>query len=393
MADTSSTGRNFIIAGVALGLGAAAAGYFTASSYDQQAVNVAIGNKAAVTAAAQTAKAAYDMAVRDVVVADIAPEGAWIARDKQPGADGKTTPVPDGKVARYTPIFFAPNLWIVADEKALRADVRDILSMENPEKPDPSARVHASVPNEWFFRYGIEGIIGRADAMEVDSDGDGFSNMEEFAAGTDPSDPAKYPAFVAEAETGPTAKMVVVKRHTDSHTIELSSMSDLSGDSPTIVINVYEGGVKAGTTATLATLTRIAQVKDLTKESSFGLSQKQDNSALSKNRFKITGVTADGIEVEDTRARLAEERTFTLQKGAKNARPIRDVEVTLRVTAGSAMGKEIDHAVQVGETFAVPGFPGTECTLESSSAKGAKIKVGDHSIQIQNESAPSKAKK
>ena len=375
MADSSTTGRNFIIAGVVLGLGAAAAGFYVSSSYDKQAINTAMRGEGKVAALAQKVKETYAEATRDTVVTDVAPEGAWIARAK----------APEGKEPRYTPIFFAPNLWLVS-EGIGKASMRDLLAMEDPEKPNPAGRVHREVPNEWFFRYGLDGIMGNADALELDSDDDGFTNGEEFAAGTDPSDATKHPAFVV----GDAAKMVCVKRHTESHTIELSSMSDLSA--PSIVINIYKGALKG--TASLSTLPRIAQAKDKKVDDAFGLSDAAGNSALAKDRFKISAVTDDGIEVEDTRARTEEGRKFTLAKGAKNARAIRDVEVTLRVTAGADKGKEIDHAVQVGETFSIPGFPGTECTLISAGGKDdIRVKVGEKEVRIPSESAPSKGKK
>lgn len=381
MADSSTTGRNFIIAGVVLGLGAAAAGYFATSSYEKQAIDTTVRAAGKITAEAQKVQAAYEEAARDVVVTDIAPEGAWIARDK----------APEGKLPRYTPVFFAPNLWLVSEGES-KVSMRDLLAMEDPEKPNTAGRVHPGVPNEWFFRYGLDGVIGTQDAMEQDSDGDGYTNAEEFAAQTNPSDAANHPPFIV----GDEAKMVCVKRHTDSHSIELSSMSDFSdAAAPAIVINIYKGAAKGS--VTVASLTRTSQVKNLKKDDTFGLSDAADGS-LAKNRFKIVSIktgSADGdsIEVEDTRSRTDAGRFFTLAKGAKNAHPITDVEVTLRMTAGSAKGKEIDHPVQVGETFSVPGFTGTECTLVSAGRDEIGIKVGDKEVKIQRESTPSKAKK
>lgn len=393
MANSSIVGRYILSAGLVLGFGAGVAGYLTASSYDGAAVDMTIRGAADIAKGGQEVRAAYEDAVRDVAVVDVAPKNAWIARDKAPGADGKLVKTPEGKVARYAPIFFPPNLWLVrGGEKGLA--MRDLLSMENPEKPDTGSRLHERVPNEWFFRYGLDAVIGDSNALKLDSDGDGFTNEEEFDAGTDPGDAAKYPPFMTEGK----AKMVFVKRHTDGHAIELSSMSDFSNAAePSIVINIYAGALKKG--MPLSTLTRTAQVKDLKPESTFGFSDAADSSSLSKTRFKVLSATAPNgigsecIEVEDTGSFKESARRFILAKGAKNAHSINDVEVTLRVTAGSAKGQLIDHAIKPGETFSVPGFPGTECTLISATKDGARIKVGEAEVKIDPESAPAKAKK
>lgn len=56
--------------------------------------------------------------------------------------------------------------------------------------------VHPPIPNRWFLEHRID--IGFADAPQRDDDGDGFSNLEEFNAGTDPSDPSSHPPLIAK---------------------------------------------------------------------------------------------------------------------------------------------------------------------------------------------------
>ena len=50
------------------------------------------------------------------------------------------------------------------------------------------------LPDEWEKRFGI----GRGDASDAtaDDDGDGFTNLEEFLAKTDPSDPKDHPPYI-----------------------------------------------------------------------------------------------------------------------------------------------------------------------------------------------------
>lgn len=372
MAESSTTGRNFIIAGVVLGLGAAAAGYFTASSYDKQTVDPEISKVGAMAAETQKVQAAYESAMRDVVVSDVAPEGAWIVRDK----------APEGKEPRYTPIFFAPKLWTVRTGENSAA-MRDLQAPEDPQKPNTADRVHKDVPNEWFFRYGLEGIIGYPDAMTRDSDGDGYTNEEEHAAGTDPSDAKKHPPFIV----GEEAKMICVKRHTGSHWLELSNMSDPAG--AYVVINSYKD-------KELSYDGRY-QLKELKVGDTFGLEAGDGKGTLGKDRFKVVAIhTGDvgvtGVDIEDTYTKLEAAKTFTIQTGKPKAHKVDDTSVELVVTAGAAKGKQVDHPVQVGETFSVPGFSGTECTLVAATKKEIRIKVGEHEVRILSETTPSKEK-
>lgn len=58
------------------------------------------------------------------------------------------------------------------------------------------APVHPPIPNTWWLENGID--LGYQDAPERDADGDGFTAMEEFLAGTNPNDPASHPPLIAK---------------------------------------------------------------------------------------------------------------------------------------------------------------------------------------------------
>lgn len=59
-----------------------------------------------------------------------------------------------------------------------------------PNSPD----VHSPIPNQWWIDYRIDPGFG--DSPHRDEDGDGFSNIEEFDAKTDPTDNRSHPSLI-----------------------------------------------------------------------------------------------------------------------------------------------------------------------------------------------------
>jgi len=69
----------------------------------------------------------------------------------------------------------------------------------NPFKPDPNGQnlpLHPPVPNEWFIKTSLD--ITDQDILTEDADGDGFTNLDEFTAGTDPLDKNSHPAYTTK---------------------------------------------------------------------------------------------------------------------------------------------------------------------------------------------------
>lgn len=56
---------------------------------------------------------------------------------------------------------------------------------------ESDTQLYPGVPNEWILKYGLD--YGDRDLMAKDTDSDGFTNEEEFRAGTNPRDPASRP--------------------------------------------------------------------------------------------------------------------------------------------------------------------------------------------------------
>lgn len=99
------------------------------------------------------------------------------------------------------------------------------VSSSSPEAPidingegDP---VHPPIANTWWILNDLD--PGFADSPSRDPDGDGFSNMEEYLAKTDPNDPKKFPSLIAKLKfVGDESLAWVVRPGFPSETGELS---------------------------------------------------------------------------------------------------------------------------------------------------------------------------
>jgi hypothetical protein len=68
--------------------------------------------------------------------------------------------------------------------------------VDNPVDLPVSDPVHPPIPNQWWIDYRIDPGFG--DSPQRDEDEDGFTNMEEFLAKTDPTDVRSYPPLIAK---------------------------------------------------------------------------------------------------------------------------------------------------------------------------------------------------
>lgn len=59
---------------------------------------------------------------------------------------------------------------------------------------ETGSKVHPPIDNRWWLKYEID--PGYKDSPARDADGDGFSNLEEFQAKTDPSNAKSYPELI-----------------------------------------------------------------------------------------------------------------------------------------------------------------------------------------------------
>lgn len=359
MAEQSNPGRNALIIGILLGLATGGLGVYTmvSSKTSVPVTNLDAAGTAAdsLTAAANKAK---DDKERSRKIVDIAPEGAVV--NNKP---------------RFTPIFFSPELWQVSIDSKKMTTVIDIY--------DPKAEsLHNGVPNSWFISNNISDALGRADGLAIDSDGDGFTNMEEFGAKTSPSDPNSLPPLIEAGK--PNHKLEVVATRTDKAVIEVEGMLAYDANPTETSITIHAD--RSGTN-------RLGKKFKVKPGDSFDLSGKKDGAS---KRFTVVGFEkmtysdSVGNKSEESALRVRDNVTLTgekefviragftrLRPGAKNSdigtpnvkgRDINDSSATLRVTAGPKAGKTFD--VMLNDTFQVPGNEKISCKLESIDAQG-----------------------
>jgi hypothetical protein len=153
-----------------------------------------------------------------------------------PASNGKETiPPPDFDAITKAQAFVAsPKLW---NEKSADGRERGALFVSRPyllkdgKLIDPiegQEQLHAPITNAWLIKYSLN--YAEINIKEQDPDNDGFTNLEEFEAQTDPTDPASAPPAIY--------KLKLVKYEVKS--FPLLFMGDPSGDGVEFQINAKE---------------------------------------------------------------------------------------------------------------------------------------------------------
>ncbi len=359
MADYSNASRNILIVGALLGLAAAGMGVMTMTAEQPKQVGTRVGGDASqvaeLTAAAD--KALADIK-RDRTVADVAPEGAV--------ANGKP---------RVMPFFFSTELWQIPPQKG--GNMHNVVDIYDPTV-EP---IHAGIPNEWFLQHGLLEALSLSGGDLRDSDGDGFTNREEFEAQTNPAEASSLPPLV-QAEAGKPVKLEVVKVERANAVITVDSMFATDPSPADAGLKIY------------------ARVEDrqplvkatLKKGDSFGLGGKDDGKrftvvAFEKKEFadSMGGSQSENvIRVRDNAALSAADKEFIVRAGRprlndrdrgtpnEKGHAINDVAAHIRVTAGPQAGQPGGTVrVPLHGVFKVPGDERISCRLESIDANGS----------------------
>ena len=345
MAEQSNPGNKILAAGIILGLAMGGWGIYLAGANAVSAPDTSVDTGKVNHSLSDAAKKMKADIQQDRKVADTAPEGATINGEP-----------------RLAPLFFSTELWqFAADDKKMNL----VVDIYDPK----STSIHGDVPNTWFVTSGIADALGRADGLDIDSDNDGFTNGEEYKGQTKPADPASYPAVLAP---GCKPKLELTKLTTARATITTDNMNSDPAMNPTEA-NIRILGPDGKTVVHKATV-KIGE--------SFGLSPKDGK------RFKLLGyekktfpgfaddtVEENVISVQDTET-AGPEKQFTVRAGNPNpslkgdavkGHLVSDTTATLRITAGSALGKpQAVVKAQLNADFTIPGGAGDGKDLKAN---------------------------
>src|SRR6476659_10499502 len=89
-----------------------------------------------------------------------------------------------------------PLQWKASKRSGLLVPEKHFIGADGMPATLQNTQVHAPVPNEWFEKYGLP--IEDADVLDQDPDKDGFTNLDEWRGGTDPTKKDSHPDYITK---------------------------------------------------------------------------------------------------------------------------------------------------------------------------------------------------
>ena len=89
-----------------------------------------------------------------------------------------------------------PAQWKASTRSGLFVTEKHFIGADGMPATLQNTEVHPPVPNDWFEKYGL--AIEDADALDQDPDKDGFTNLDEWQGGTDPTNKESHPDYVTK---------------------------------------------------------------------------------------------------------------------------------------------------------------------------------------------------
>jgi len=89
-----------------------------------------------------------------------------------------------------------PSQWKSSTRSGLFVPEKHFIGVNGFPATLQNTQVHAPVPNDWIEKFGLP--IQDADVLEQDPDSDGFTNLDEWQGGTDPTNKDSHPDYLTK---------------------------------------------------------------------------------------------------------------------------------------------------------------------------------------------------
>ena len=116
----------------------------------------------------------------------------------QPGSAPKNASPPPvaAELDRATGRLQRPSQWKSSTRSGLFVPEKHFIGANGLPATLQNTQVHPPVPNDWFEKFGL--AIQDADVLDQDPDGDGFTNLDEWQGGTDPTNKDSHPGYLTK---------------------------------------------------------------------------------------------------------------------------------------------------------------------------------------------------
>lgn len=224
------------------------------------------------------------------------------------------------------------------------------------------------LPDEWEKQYGLNVAIN--DANE-DLDKDGFTNMEEFLAKTNPADASSHPPYVASLTVQPKLISALVPFEL-KRVVEIPSGTRFTFRNPNAVYMKYGKKIKGVDYECLVDKAKPEEVA--IGDTGYTLVSFEKKHVKKENK-RIKGLMIDVVVYELKVVRLSDKKEvpFRYAEGEKTTRAVVDTQATLVYNRGGV--KEI--TVAEGEVFELTNGAKYKALTIKALAKGAEVVVED----------------
>jgi hypothetical protein len=113
-----------------------------------------------------------------------------------PPPKNASPPLGAAEIDRATERLQHPSQWKSSTRSGLFVPEKHFIGANGLPATLQNTQVHPPVPNDWFEKFGLP--IQEADVLDQDPDNDGFTNLDEWQGGTDPTNKGSHPDYLTK---------------------------------------------------------------------------------------------------------------------------------------------------------------------------------------------------